>query len=150
MENLIIEATEELKRVDHLIYVSLKYTRTVDVLRNVIERLITTFDCIINGLLEKAENEGRIGEIPNSPMMKCNELRKIYPDENKLHEMIEFYLLLRKIIRAEFSRTTEFRRHVTMITHLEDKELNVDIDTVTEYYKKAKKYMRYLIEFLKE
>ena len=35
-------AKEELKRVDHLIFVSLKYTRTVDVLLNVINRIISS------------------------------------------------------------------------------------------------------------
>ena len=33
-------AKEELKRIDHLIYVTLKYTRTVDVLLSVVERMI--------------------------------------------------------------------------------------------------------------
>jgi len=31
-----------------------------------------------------------------------------------------------------------------MITHLEDKEVNVDIDSVTEYYKVAKVYLEYI------
>ena len=33
-------AKEELKRIDHLIYVTLKYTRTVDVLLSVVERMV--------------------------------------------------------------------------------------------------------------
>ena len=47
------DAKEELKRVDHLIYVSLKYTRTVDVLRNVIERLVTASEFMITAMLKR-------------------------------------------------------------------------------------------------
>jgi hypothetical protein len=45
------ESKEELKRVDHLIYVSLKYTRTVDVLRNVVARLLAALDYALLSLL---------------------------------------------------------------------------------------------------
>ena len=40
LENTI----EELKRVDHLFYVSLKYTRTVDMIKHVLERIISTHE----------------------------------------------------------------------------------------------------------
>ena len=36
----IDKAKEELKRVDHLFFVSLKYTKTVDVIKSLIDRLI--------------------------------------------------------------------------------------------------------------
>ena len=40
MNTYLDKAKSELKRADHLIFVSLKYTRTVDVIRSIIERLI--------------------------------------------------------------------------------------------------------------
>ncbi len=144
MREALFHAKDELKRVDHLIYVSLKYTRTVDVLKNVIERLITCFDCIIDGLLKKAEEDSKISMVPQAPALKCKELQKLYSGDNTINEFIDFYLLLRQLNRAEFSRASEFRRNVTMITHLEDKEVNVDIDSVTEYYKVAKVYLEYI------
>ncbi len=45
-------AKEEIKRADHLMYVSLKYTRTVDILKSIIERLI---NAIPKNELEKAK-----------------------------------------------------------------------------------------------
>ncbi len=39
IEDLEDSALQELKRADHLIYVTLKYTRTVDVIKNTIKRL---------------------------------------------------------------------------------------------------------------
>ena len=34
------DAKDELKRADHLVFISLKYTRTCDIIRNTIERII--------------------------------------------------------------------------------------------------------------
>ena len=40
----IENAVSQLKRADHLLYVTLKYTRTVDVIKSIIKRLISAFD----------------------------------------------------------------------------------------------------------
>ena len=57
MIEAVTNAVEELKRVDHLIFVSLKYTRTVDVLRSVINRLIDAYGAIIEGILKEMEEK---------------------------------------------------------------------------------------------
>ena len=57
MNEFLAEAREELKRVEHIIYVSLKYTRTVDVLRNALNRLVSLFDFLIEVLVEHAKKE---------------------------------------------------------------------------------------------
>ena len=38
MDDLVEGAKEELKRADHSIYITLKYTRTVDVIKNIIKQ----------------------------------------------------------------------------------------------------------------
>lgn len=143
-DDALRNAYEELKRVDHLIYVSLKYTRTCDVLHNVIKRLITCFDCIFDGFLEQAEQENKIFEVPNAPVMKANEFKKLYEGDKVIAEFVTFYLYLRKINRIEYTKSNEFRRYVTMHMTIDDDECNVDIDLVTEYYKKAKEYIEHI------
>ena len=49
---MIPEAKEELKRADHLLYVTLKYTRTADVIKNTIHRLLNAIDYAIIFSLE--------------------------------------------------------------------------------------------------
>lgn len=147
MDEYIHEAKEELKRADHLIYVSLKYTRTVDVIKSVIERLIATFDRVIEGLLVKAEEENKIIEVPPAPMLRVNILMKeIYPDNEELHDYLQFYLLLRKFSKAEYTRAREFRRHVTMTAMVDGEYHEIKIDHVTDYYKKTIDF----IDFVKE
>ena len=54
------DAKSELKRVDHLIYVSLKYTRTVDVFKSIIERLINSYGFLIEGILASLKDRKKI------------------------------------------------------------------------------------------
>ena len=66
------ESREELKRADHLIFVSLKYTRTVDVIKHIVERLINCIDFAFTGLLDELVENGKIEEIPAAILPKCS------------------------------------------------------------------------------
>lgn len=130
-------AKEELKRADHLMFVSLKYTRTVDVLRSILERLINAFDCGIEALLKGK----KVKEIPKIPKLKAETLKKCYADQPQLATFMDLYLLLRSVDRASFERTLEYRRHVTMTAHLDDKEIEIDIDIIENYFHKVKDFV---------
>ncbi|MGM5484121.1 MAG: hypothetical protein ACQER9_04365 [Nanobdellota archaeon] len=140
------QAVDELKRVDHLVFVSLKYTRTVDVIKNILERMIESFQKIIDGLLSNAEEKKMIFQVPTSPGAKVTELRKLYPNNKELNELISFYLFLRKLHAAEYTATREFRRDVTMTATFPDGNVEeVNIDIISGYYERCKK----LIENIK-
>ncbi len=141
MKDQLEEAFEELKRVDHLIYVSLKYTRTTDVLKNVIERMIATAECLMNALAEHAKHTGKVKSLAPHPIMKCKELKRLYSDNKSILEFLEFYILLKALSKAEYSSINEYRRHVTLIAQLDGGEYHVHIDKVTEFYKNMKLYM---------
>ena len=127
----------ELKRVDHLFYVSLKYTRTVDVLKNTILRLISCFDHAMLELLENLKEKNTIIDIPLVPGARCELLKDKYKDDETMQNYFEFYLLLRRINRAKYEAYTEFRRNVMMVAHLDTGEdIEVSIDIITEYYAK--------------
>jgi len=144
MEELLRLAKEELKRVDHLIYVSLKYTRTVDVIHNVIERLISSNGFILDALLKKALDDKKITEIPKAPKMKAEKLEELYQNDDKILVAVRHYLLLRQITRSEHDKENEYRRHVAMIVNINGEEIWVHIDRVTEYYKQAKDLIEYI------
>ena len=144
MREQIINAWEELKRADHLMYVSLKYTRTGDVIKSIVERLINSFDFIIDAILEKAEEENKIIEIPNTPIQKVNQIKNLYGSDQPLHDLLNFYLLLRKIIQAKTSVVKEFRRHVTLTVMLENKSIEINIDIIHEYYDKSREFFDYV------
>jgi len=137
-------AKEEIKRADHLMYVSLKYTRTVDIIKSIIERLINAFNFGIDALLKKK----KVRDIPTIPKLKLDLVRKNYPDED-LNNFLQLYQLFREIDKASFERAREYRRHVTMTAHLDDKEIEVTIDIIEDYYGKTKEFIEYVESIVK-
>jgi hypothetical protein len=144
MKEALDNAKQELKRVDHLFYVSLKYTRTADMMRHMVERLINTFSFGIESLLKHAKEEKKIDEIPNNPAMKCELFTKTFTDEDFIG-YIDLYLKLRKVIRADYSKREEFRRHVTMTSVINNGEVvETNIDVLKEYYETAKNFINHV------
>ena len=150
MKEALDNAKEELKRVDHLFYVSLKYTRTADMMRHMVDRLINAFSFGIESLLKYAKEKKKIDEMPNNPKMNSKLLIETFTDE-ELIGYTNLYLKLRKIIRADFSKREEFRRHVTMTCTINKGEvIEVNIDILKEYYETAKNFVNYVERIIEE
>ncbi|MEM4259625.1 MAG: hypothetical protein QXG00_00155 [Candidatus Woesearchaeota archaeon] len=137
------DAGEELKRVDHMVYVSLKYTRTSDVLKNIIARMVDAYIHLLDTLLKMAKNEKRIIDIPSRPLEKANLVRKLYEDEIVIKN-VELFLLLREILHSDFKSESEFRRHVAIIVFIRGKEEIINIDNITEYYHMQRDFYKFI------
>ncbi len=62
---------------DHLLYVSLKYTKTADVILNLIARWKSLIELSFDVLLEKARKKKLISKVPTVPKKKVEEIREI-------------------------------------------------------------------------
>ena len=151
MKDTFDEAIQELKRVDHLFWVSLKYTRTVDVIKHVIDRLINCIGFGLESLLKYAKEKKLITTIPANEGLRCDLLKKTFPDNTELIDYINFYLRLRKLSKAEYTRREEFRRHVTMIATIDKGEVvEVSIDTLKEDYEKTRTFIAFVKKIINE
>ena len=141
MESLY-NAKDELKRADHLIPVSLKYTRTVDVIKHIVQRLIAAMDFGMDVLLEYAKTQKKIDEVPTLPRLKLENTKKIYADNSDVMHYMELYVFLKKVDKAKYDRRQEFRRHVTMTAHLDNgSKVEVNIDIISDYFKKVNEFV---------
>lgn len=139
-------AIEELKRVDHLIFVTLKYTRTVDVIRSVLERLVSTLDFQIADLLEHYRKKGKLTAVPPAAMLRCRKLESVFPKDSEIKDMIDFYMELKKLVTSEYKKKEEYRKNVAMIT----KDAEITIDKLRTYADETKRYINYLVELMGE
>ena len=141
MEESIEKAKEELKRVDHLFFVSLKYTKTVDVIRSIIARLINSFEFAIDTSLLYMVKKKKIEEIPKDPINKAIEAKKLFKKNEQFCEDIDLYFMLRKLNRCEFDTEREFRKHVTMTAKLDDKRFGIKVDILEELFERGKDFV---------
>lgn len=140
-EDALEQSRKELSRADHLLFVSLKYTRTVDVLKSLIERLISSMAFSNQALLMHLKDKKKLAVVPELPRSQVEILRKDFSNNSILLNFVDFYLLLRKLDKAEYARSSEFRRHVTMTATVEGKKMEITIDIITDYFNKAKEYL---------
>ncbi len=135
-------ALDELKKVDHLVFVTLKYTRTVDIIRSAIDRMIITLNVQILETLEKLKEAGKVPVVPPAPVMRTQILEKLYPKDKELKDIIDFYYKLKKMYIGEYKKKEEFRKNVALVT----KDDEVNIEALKDYVSRMKKYINYLQE----
>jgi len=146
MKDYLLEAREELKRLEYIIYVSLKYTRTVDVIVNALNRLVSVYDLIIEAFMEKAKDEGIITALPKSPALRANRFAEMHPDDAELQKYLSFYAFLKTVLKLPHSKRQEYRRHVTLVVELDKSTAEVDIDNLTNCEKFVYKFFDYAWE----
>ena len=142
----INEANEEMKRADHLLFVTLKYTRTTDVIKNAIGRLVNAFDNAVIHALEVLKKKKKLKEIPLSPVSRAQVLRDLTKRDLYMLDYLNLYFLLRKIYHAEYTKKEEFRKHVALTVMHKDEAIEVNINKLEEYYNKAREFVDYVAE----
>jgi len=131
-------AEQELKRADHIVFVSLKYTRTADVIKNAIGRFIAAFDFAVLEALEFL----KVKNIPDHPRARAS----LFGEKLKnFHKDITFYNHLRDINKAPFQAKEEYRKNVTLITTVQE----VNIEVLKEYFEHTKKFVKEVEEFVR-
>jgi hypothetical protein len=148
MEESLRNALSELKRAEHSLFVSLKYTRTVDVIKHIIERLIATIDYSIEVLLRHAKSQRRIAEVPTISRLRIEAVKALYPEDEMIHDFCQFYLKLRRMDKAKYEKSQEYRRHVTMTVHLDEGTEHVTIDMIQDFFEKTKEFVNHVKELI--
>lgn len=132
---------EELKRADHLIYVSLKYTRTTDVMMNAIKRMIAAFELSMTNYLMELKKRKKLDEVPFSKNERALLVNKLLGLKIKKH--MGLYNNLKRIEKSEYTATEEFRKNVTLKTK-GVKSLEVKMPDLYEYLTITKDFVKIL------
>lgn len=134
-----LTAIEELKRADHSIFATLKYTRSCDVVMNVLERFTKTYANAIQACLIHAKDKKQVTDVPHDAKASEATFRQLYPH---LNEYMNMYAMFRKILQhREYSCQEEFRKNLTMITHVDGQEMRINVEMIEHYYFEIKKFM---------
>ncbi len=144
MEDIIQEKIS----ADHLLYVSLKYTKTCDVILNLILRWRRMIEVSIDKVLEKAKKKKMIPSIPTNPTAKIDTVKKILKSDKNFQETIEMYEMFRKIEELRKERIGEFRKNVTLKVFYRGEEIDINLEKLKEYADKLEKFISTTKQFL--
>jgi hypothetical protein len=129
MENIIKEKIS----ADHLLYVSLKYTKTCDVIINLLYRWKIMIEMGMDHLVEKSKKLKKWKPVPDAPRAKLIQLRKIYTGNKDIIAAFDLYELFRDIESLEKIRENEFRKGVNLKVTYKGQLININLDKLKEY-----------------
>ncbi len=142
------EIIQEKISADHLLYVSLKYTKTCDVITNLILRWRKMIEKGINEILKKAKKKKKISTIPKNPIGQIDTIKELFKDDKNVIEVMEMYEMFRKIEELRTERIGEFRKNVALKVIYRGKEVNINLEMLKLYADKLEKFISTTKQFL--
>lgn len=142
------EIIQEKISADHLLYVSLKYTKTCDVIINLLLRWKEMIDISIDHILKQAKKKKKISTLPTNPVGKIDALKKLFKKDKNFLEILEIYDMFKKIRELRKERIGEFRKNVTLKLFYMGQEININLEKLKEYSEKIESFISTTKEFL--
>ena len=147
-ERAMEEIIQEKISADHLLYVSLKYTKTCDVIVNLLLRWKKMIETSINEIQKHAKKKKKISSVPTNPIGQIEAMKKLFNKDQNIQEVIEMYEMFRKIEELRKERIGEFRKNVTLKVFYLGEEISINLDKLKIYAEKLEKFISTTKQFL--
>lgn len=145
---MLEEIIKEKTSADHLLYVSLKYTKTCDVIINLIRRWQIMMEVSFQALLEKARKKRMLSRVPTIPRQRIEKLKKLFRKQEAIIQTIDLYDFFRRIEDLERIRENEFRKNVTLRIIDRGNEIEINLDKLKEYQQLLERFISDVKQFL--
>jgi hypothetical protein len=142
------EIIQEKISADHLLYVSLKYTKTCDVILNLLIRWRKMIETSINEILKHAKKKKKISSIPSNPVGRVELVRELFKKDKNFIEVIDMYDMFRKVEELRKERIGEFRKNVTLKVFYRGEEIQINLEKLKIYAEKLEKFISTTKQFL--
>ena len=144
MEDIIQEKIS----ADHLLYVSLKYTKTCDVIVNLLTRWTKMIDTSIDAILEHAVKKKKILSVPTNPVGKMDTIKKLFKKDENFIDILELHDMFKRVKELHQERVGEFRKNVALKLKYKGDEVIINLEQLKEYAQKLEKFISSTKQFL--
>lgn len=134
---------KEMNAAQHLLYVSLKYTKTGDVILNLLQRWKLMIDASMEALLAKAKKKKKIKKIPETPIERLQAVQKLFKKEEVILDTLKLYMFFRKVSTLELVKEHEFRKNVTLRV-LGKEEVAIDMEKLKEWHELLEAFIKFV------
>ena len=147
-KNDMEEIIQEKISADHLLYVSLKYTKTCDVIMNLLLRWRKMIETSIDEILKHAKKKKKIPSVSSNPVGRIEQVRKLFKKDKNFLEVLDMYEMFRKLHELRSERIGEFRKNVTLKLFYRGDEVNVNLEQLKKYAEELEKFISTTKQFL--
>ena len=145
---MIAEIIKEKTSADHLLYVSLKYTKTCDVILNLLARWKSLIEISFDSIIITYVDEGKIPSTPISPKERIEFIRKYFKKYPAIQEIVPTYIFFKRVPDLEKSREGEFRKNVNLKVKLPNDIVHINLLKLDEYSEKVDNFIKEIKEIL--
>ncbi len=145
---MIEEIIKEKTSADHLMYVSLKYTKTCDVILNLLARWKSLIELCFDMLLKNLVEREKIPAMSTNPKQKVEFMKKYFKKNSAVQDIIPLYVFFKKVPDLKKTRGGEFRKNVNLKVFDVKKVTEINMDKLEEYYEIVEKFVSAVREIL--
>ena len=138
---MIEEIIKEKTSADHLMYVSLKYTKTCDVILNLLARWKSLIELSFDAILENKVEAGKIPAMPTNPKQRIEFMRKYFKKNEVVQDVIPLYVFFKRVPDLKKTREGEFRKNVNLKVFEASKVTEINMEKLGEYYEIVEKFV---------
>lgn len=138
---MIEEIIKEKTSADHLLYVSLKYTKTCDVILNLLARWKSLIEISFDAILENKVEKGKISEMPTNPKQRIEFVKKYFAKDAVVQDVIPLYIFFKRVPDLNKTRSGEFRKNVNLKVIGPTKTTEINMEKLGEYYEIVEKFI---------
>lgn len=139
---MIEEIVKEKTSADHLLYVSLKYTKTCDVILNLLARWKSLIELSFDAILEKRVEDGKIPAMPTNPKQKIEFIKTYFAKDVDVQNVVPLYILFKRIPDLTKTRSGEFRKNVNLKVLVgPTKTIDINMEMLGNYYEVVEKFI---------
>lgn len=134
IENLI-HLKRHLNSIEHMIYVSCKFTRTTEMLRKVMETIVTGYENFFAIAFEIFVGDSQLDgfSVQHRIQLLSDELA------NKgIHIDLSDYFLLKRLLISEFDSIGEYRKNLCMVSYIDGEEYVINMTKLLDFYSTLK------------
>jgi len=138
---VIEDIIKEKISADHLMYVSLKYTKTCDVIINLLLRWKIMIEKSMELLIENAQKKKKWKPVLDAPRAKLIQLKKLHSKDELIFEVLCMYEFFRDIGKLDKIREHEFRKGVNLKVTYKENVVDVNLEKLKEYTETLEKFI---------
>lgn len=143
MSGTLEEIIKEKISADHLLYVSLKYTKTCDVMINLLKRWKIMMDYAFEGLLQKAKKNKKLKKIPTAPKIKVDVMKEVFKKNEEIMDAIKEYEMFKLVDILKKTKEHEFRKGVCLTLFYKGEEIRIDLEKLKEYSEILERFINF-------
>ena len=125
----------DLNTLEHMIYVSCKFTRTTEMLYKVMEQMVSTYENFFGIAYQVLLREhSGFSDATNKIQM----LTRVLVERGVVADLSEYYLL-KKLLISDFETMGEYRRNLSIIAFIDGEEYVINIPKLLDFYENLKR-----------